>query len=325
MYSKTALLPMLVSSKIYRQLEFLAVGVWWIYQKNDQGDGELKKIPGSREDVFADKTIDLRSKRSLMNFLKLITDLEAYGEAMETWGEKSFEEFLTQEYKIPTSLQPMLHALTLSPQPAAQTKTIYALPRILRHLSSIGVFGPGFGSVIPKWGGLAEIMQVACRACAVGGGIYMLNKGVSDIKSADADGVSSIKLDDDQHVKTRWIAGRSDDLPIQRGQGTAITKSITIVDSASKRLFPAIADGAPPASCSIVVFPPGSLSIADSISNTPVYLTVHNSDTGECPEGQSKAFLMFLSLSMMIPTLNTYLHYLNKILKKITSDSLTYT
>ena len=39
------------------------------------------------------------------------------------------------------------------------------------------MFDPGFGSVISKWSGLVEIAQVACRAGAVGGGVYVLNKG----------------------------------------------------------------------------------------------------------------------------------------------------
>lgn len=291
-YSKSVLLPTLVSSKVYRQLEFLAVGAWWIYQYNaEEGDGSLRKIPGSREDIFADNSFDLKAKRSLMKFLKFITDSEAFSEAITTWGSSSLETFLSEQYGIPPQLQPTLHALTLSPVPAYQTKTSFALPRILRHLSSIGVFGPSFGAVIPKWGGLAEIAQVGCRACAVGGGIYMLGQGIDELGDKTSDGRSRLKLDNGEEVKTDWIAGQSADLQRildRRTENTLLTRSVSIVASALPNLFPLIADGAPPSACAVVVFPPGSLRQQEMPLPMPVYVLVHSSETGECPQGQSK-------------------------------------
>jgi len=58
----------------------------------------------------------------------------------------------------------------------------------------MGMFGPGFGSVIPKWGGLSEVAQVACRAGAVGGAVYVLGKDIKAIEVAqvDEDGVEEI-------------------------------------------------------------------------------------------------------------------------------------
>jgi Rab proteins geranylgeranyltransferase component A len=291
-YSRSALLPSLVSSKVYRQLEFVAVGAWWIYERaKDSGqNGQVKKIPGSREDVFADKSIDLRSKRSLMKFLKLITDTEAFSQAVETFGDNPFGEFLTAEYNIPLNLQYALHALTLSLDPIDQTKTSYALPRILRHLSSIGVFGPGFGSVIPKWGGLAEITQVCCRACAVGGGIYMLNHDVGSAAEDDLEGFITLPLSDGENVKTKCKVDH-----VSLGVETkAITRSISIISSPLKSLFPAIADGAPPPAGSVVVFPPGSLHEGDEELSIPVYLMIHTSETGECPAGQCKSVYLFI-------------------------------
>ncbi len=191
-YTRSNLLPALVSSRVYRQLEFLAVGNWYIYEdlagKHDTQrstasesagfpHGALQKIPSSREDVFADQSIDLRSARSLMKFLKVAADTETQAESVSSWGSNPFPEYLTSQFKIADRLQSALLALTLSPTSPARTTTEYALPRIHRHLTSIGIFGPGFGAVIPKWGGLAEVAQVACRASAVGGGVYILKEG----------------------------------------------------------------------------------------------------------------------------------------------------
>ena len=326
-----------MSSKVYRQLEFLAVGSWWIYEhevprKNVQNEGTelseatpstgaLKRIPGGREDVFADKSIDLRSTRSLMKFLKLATDIEAQGPILEVWGSKPFPEFLESHLGIPFRLQAPLLALTISPYPPAKTVTSYALSRIHRHLTSVGMFGPGFGSVIPKWGGLAEIAQVACRAGAVGGGVYVLDKGFDANENIDQPAMrtdeslkggdfrpSTVRLEGEEDVKTDWIVGSMSSLPsqfkadiIEHATPVYVSRSIAVVSSPLSQLFPPPAEGAPPPAGAVVVFPTGSLELESEHNETPkssedlppVYLMIHSSDTGECPAGQCKSTYVF--------------------------------
>ena len=332
-YTRSNLLPALVASKVYRQLEFLAVGSWWIYeregaregarQENTGGPqtkvsvGSLKRIPGGREDVFGDKSIDLRSARSLMKFLKLAVDTEAHSSILETWGSKPFPEFLEAHLGIPLQLQAPLLALTMSPLPPAKTLTSYAVPRIHRHLTSVGMFGPGFGSVIPKWGGLAEIAQVACRAGAVGGGVYVLNKGFETNENADQQAlgregnrldedtrVSTVRLEEGEEIKTHWIVGSDWDLPskpepVTSGENVPVyvSRSITIISSPLSLLFPLPAEGAPAPAGAVVVFPTGTLQLENENDepevlmpdSPPVYLVIHSSDTGECPAGQCKS------------------------------------
>lgn len=337
-YTRSNLLPALVSSKVYRQLEFLAVGSWWLYNDNEEENrntkdveggavsskkGILRRIPGGREDVFADKSIDRRSSMSLMKFLKLAADSEAHAPVLEEWGQKPFPEFLESHLKIPLRLQAPLIALTLSPDIPAKTLTSYALPRINRHLTSIGMFGAGFGSVIPKWGGLAEIAQVACRAGAVGGGVYVLKKGFETGERSDRVVLGSegtrpdekaqlpmIRFEGGEEVKTRWIVGSTWDLPSplhkkpsDHDLPTHVARSITIVSGSLPQLFPPPVDGAPAPAGAVVVFPSGSITV-DSEEQTsansetdlsPVYLMVHSSDTGECPAGQCKSQTVHLS------------------------------
>ena len=307
-----------MSSKVYRQLEFLAVGSWWVY--NDEGisgsevedcttntNGKLQRIPGGREDVFADKSIDLKSKRSLMKFLKLAVDVEAYTPILEEWGNKPFPEFLASYFGIPPRLQSPLMALTLSPNTPTNTLTSYALPKIHRHLTSIGIFGPGFGSVIPKWGGISEIAQVACRASAVGGGVYVLNKGIECIsppaefsvspREGEERGQLKIRLQGGEEITTRSVVGTHYDLNSQP-QTTSpslnlqVTRSITIVSSPLSALFSHTIEGAPPPAGAVVVFSSGSLKSASTApaQETPaVYFIIHSSDTGECPDGQCES------------------------------------
>ncbi|OJD35310.1 rab geranylgeranyl transferase escort protein [Diplodia corticola] len=315
LYSRSAILPTLVSSKVYRQVEFLAVGSWWVYssdtespaesldasEEGPQSAGRLTKVPGGREDIFSDETIDFKAKRLLMKFLRFVGDYEGQEDVWLDYRAVSFADFLSDHFKIPKDMHGPLLALTLSLETPEKTTTEYALPRIANHLRSIGVFGPGFACVIPKWGGLAEISQVACRAQAVGGGIYVLGQGVTNVNtdvdtSPEAtDDVSqarvSAQLTEGDNISTRWIAGSDDDLPSHvepsDTEPVACSRSISIVSSTLKQLFPPLAEGAPAPAGAVVSFPTGSLNVDGSIEHPPVYVFVHTSDTGECPVGQT--------------------------------------
>lgn len=264
--------------------------------------GRLMKVPSSREDVFADESIDFKAKRLLMKFLRFVADYENQEELVwHDYRAIAFSDFLSDHFKIPKNLQAPLLALTLSLETPQNTTTEYALPRIANHLRSIGVFGPGFACVIPKWGGLAEISQVACRAQAVGGGIYVLGQGVTKVdtdcnapteadEEASQPRISALLTEGDT-ISTRWIVGSNDDLPshVESPSAGAVSfsRSISIVSSALQTLFPPLAEGAPAPAGAVVFFPTGSLTVDGDSEHPPVYVFVHSSDTGECLAGQS--------------------------------------
>lgn len=312
-YARSAFIQYLVSSKVFRQLEFLAVGSWWVYssetatdEESNTGDetsrrGKLLKVPNGREDVFQDHDLDFKAKRALMKFLRFIAEYEEQSEIWEPHRSQPFPTFLSDQFKIPAALQAPLLALTLSSTSSDHTTTEYALPRIAMHLRSIGVFGPGFGAVIPKWGGLSEISQVACRSSAVGGGVYVLGKGVAavDGPSNEPEGFPAIKLrlKDGEAVTSQWVVGESLHTQVKNTS----CRSISIVSSKLTSVFPPIADEAPPPASAIIVFPSGSLPLpSQSLQGQnipPVHIHIHSSDTGECPTGQSKFFLPSVSSS----------------------------
>ncbi|KAI9841236.1 MAG: Rab proteins geranylgeranyltransferase component A [Sclerophora amabilis] len=340
-YTRSRLLPLLVSSRVYRQLEFQAVGPWWVFDATEPGAarsstedqlggvdnqasgrhrGFLRKVPSGREDVFTDASIDLKSKRSLMKFLKFVGDYENQRDMWEDRATRPFPQFLSTSFKLPPALHAPLLAITMSPDSPELTTTAYALPRIARHLRSIGVFGPGFGAVIPKWGGGSEIAQVACRAGAVGGGVYVLGKPVEAITdrrdSSDYNSEDSLieaHLQGGDKVKTKWIIGTENDLPqigaVDQSQTKNIPpaspssslslKTISVVSSALQSLFSVTAEGGPPPAGAVVVIPStGSLCDSTEIrgeDGPPVYVIVHSSETGECPAGQSVLYASMLA------------------------------
>lgn len=276
------------------------MGSWWVYAGDTAGDAsegdvtpkKLLKVPNGREDVFQDHQLDFKSKRALMKFLRFITD---YEEQPEVWNDhrlQPFPAFLSSQFKVPAALQGPLLALALSSASSSQTTTEYALPRIARHLRSIGVFGAGFGAVIPKWGGLAEISQVSCRAGAVGGGVYVLGKGLMSNTEAVANCEGDVKLHlkDGEAVTAKWVVGGS----ASTAEKDSYCRSTTIVASPLAPLFPPIAEEAPAPASAVVVFPSGSLLLDGTEDELPpVHIFVHSSDTGECPSGQSKFTTLF--------------------------------
>ncbi|KAF7592095.1 Rab proteins geranylgeranyltransferase component A [Aspergillus hancockii] len=298
-YSRSQLLPTLVSSKVYRQLEFQAVGSWWIHKSQPSSisnncaasSTDLYKVPSSREDIFADDVISVKSKRTLMRFLRHIgkSQQDSKSELEENLAIP-LPEYLASKFQVPVELHDPLLSLSLSQTSPQQTSADYAVPRIKRHLASIGVFGPGFGSLLAKWGGGSELSQVGCRALAVGGGVYMLNAGVASItglnESKDEDARIELHLSNDEKIKTKFLIGSFWDLPGQGGPVCdKVARSITVVSSPLECLFPVTAEGGPIPAGAVVVFPGSSLNPADDLP--PVYLLVHSSETGECPSGQS--------------------------------------
>lgn len=304
MYSRSSLLPTLISSKVYRQLEFQAVGSWWIQKQpsgtgaRDQADGasaSLYRVPGTREDVFADDRITVKSKRTLMRFLRHISkDQRSDQEPLEEEDlSMSLPSYLASKFQVPSELHNPLHSLSLSQEAPKQTPASYAVPRIKRHLASIGVLGPGFGSLLAKWGGGSEIAQVGCRALAVGGGTYVLNTGIDSIvDSSDpgSDGRTRVQLSNGETVRTKFVIGSPWDLPPQakglQPRCDKATRSISVISSSLEALFATTAEGAPVPAGAVVVFPGDSLG--QEGDSPPVYLLAHSSDTGEVPTGQSK-------------------------------------
>lgn len=290
-HSRSKLVSQLVDSKAFRQIEFLAVGSFFIYQPPSEAAStpSLSRIPSTREDVFLNTSIPTRSKRFLMKFLKFVLDYDSKPHA-ELWrphADEPLQGFLASEFKFDRALQSYVITLTLSHGRNVSVKD--GLTAINRHLTSMGVFGRGFAAVYPKWGGLSEVAQVGCRAAAVGGAIYMLGSGIGEVRKASSeaeqsDALLELQLTNDMVVKTKKLVRGSARSTTQSSRISRLT-AVTKQDFSS--LFEARADGAPTPAIAIVAFPSGSLCSAEgNPSEHPVYAMVHSSDTGECPQGQ---------------------------------------
>jgi RAB protein geranylgeranyltransferase component A len=299
-HTKSQLLSQLVTSKAFRQIEFLAVGSFYILQPADSGSDappSLSRIPSTREDVFANTAIPARAKRHLMKFLKFVLGHEETPQ-VDQWrpqANKPLTEFLASAFNLDAALQSYVVALTLSIDGKISVEA--GLKAIHKHISSMGLFGPGFAAVYPKWGGLSEVAQVGCRAGAVGGAVYMLGTGITTVASAVQESIPplTITLTNDVVINAKTLVQESVTFS---DNGQRLSKMIAIVNAALLPVFEVVVEGAPTPAVAIVAIPPGSVVSNGSASEYPVYLAIHSSDTGECPAGQCK--LKFFSLPVFV-------------------------
>ncbi|KAM0816622.1 putative Rab proteins geranylgeranyltransferase [Seiridium cardinale] len=290
-HTRSKLLSQLVSSRAYRQVDFLAVGSFFVYEPaKGEAAAKVTRIPSSREDVFSNSSIPAKAKRSLMKFLKFVIDYDS-NEQRDSWrphADRPLSDFLAEQYKLDDDLRKYILALTLTLDGKITAKD--GLAAISRHLTSMGVFGPGFCAVYPKWGGLSEVAQVACRAGAVGGGIYMLDTGMKIGTTSDEDKIN-LDLSNGIAVQARTIFSAQD----ASTDGGAISRLIAVVNSPLKSLFEVVVEGAPTPTVAVVAFPADSTSSSASAVNLPIYAMAHSSETGECPVGQTAIYLTTLA------------------------------
>lgn len=212
-----------------------------------------------------------------MKFLKFVIDFESDEHKLVWEGKEQrlLSEFLASEFKLDENLQKYILALTLTLD--GRVTVADGLARINRHLASTGLFGPGFCAVYPKWGGSSEIAQVACRAGAVGGGIYMLDTK-ADINHPEGDEIT-LSLSNGLSVRTtNLVTSQSEAGP----NAPTITRLVAVVSSPLKSLFEVTVEGAPTPAVAVIAFP--------GHSDSPIYALVHSSETGECPAGQSEYY-----------------------------------
>jgi len=166
LYSRGAMVELLISSNISRYTEFKAVTrvVTLI-------NGLLEQVPSSRSDVFATRHISVIEKRILMKFLTACLQ-----EAAPPCTGITFGELLRRE-KVSGNLSHfILHSIAMVEE-GEQVEVGWASTR--RFLSSLGRFGPT--PFLWSMYGTGELPQAFCRLCAVYGGVYYLGRSLNGV------------------------------------------------------------------------------------------------------------------------------------------------
>ncbi|KAF9483980.1 FAD/NAD(P)-binding domain-containing protein [Pholiota conissans] len=141
--------------------------------------GNVKNVPGSKEDIFKSKEISLIEKRRLMRFLTFAAgDFEDKKELQDK-EDMPFLEFLPKAFSLSDEISSVI-AYSLAFCMSSTEPTLSTLVRLRSYLRSGGRYGPS-PFLLGHYGGLGDIAQGFCRAAAVNGAVYILSREVRKI------------------------------------------------------------------------------------------------------------------------------------------------
>lgn len=141
--------------------------------------GIIKLVPGTKEDVFKNKDINLIDKRRFMRFLMFsVSEFEGNKE-LESRYHLPFEEFLKTVFFLNDEMTAtIIYSIAYCLSPSEPTLPV--LHRIRRYLRSAGRYGAS-AFLVGHYGGTGDIAQGFCRAAAVSGGVYILGRRINSI------------------------------------------------------------------------------------------------------------------------------------------------
>lgn len=283
MFAQSDLLALLVQLRVYRYLEFQSLSNFHVFE-NDNFTQNVSNT--TKEDIFTDQSLTLKTKRQLMKLLKFIladSQEESKRTLLAENADTPIADFLQRKFNLETpQINELIYLIGLCP--LSLTKAPDALARIRRFLTSFDVYG-NFPVMTSKYGGPGEISQGFCRSAAVAGTTYKLNCSLVDydpsLKVAKFSDGSSVKIKEKLVVAPTQIPRF-----LQSGYTNVtskmklnyVTRMTTIVKRDCKEWM---SDNEPAA---VVVFPPKSLPTGN---NESVQVIIQNGNSGICPDGQS--------------------------------------
>lgn len=281
MFAKSDLLDLLIKSRVFRYLEFKALGHFHTFE-NDSFD----KVPASKGDIFTDKSLSPITKRGLMKFMKFVLDHDQGAEAQlySQYETRGIDELLREQFKLePRQIAEIV--LTMGLCQSLNTPVSVALPKIRRYLTSLDVYG-NFPLLFSMYGSGGELAQGFSRSAAVAGAVYKLGVKVQAVRKGNPERTTQqencvVRLSDGSNVRvSEALVMSSDCQPKDAGQ--TISRLVAIVAKDCREWF------AENEQAAIVVFPPHTL---DGDNNFPVQVIVMGSGSGQCPEGQAMWYL----------------------------------
>ncbi|KAJ2784445.1 hypothetical protein GGI15_002246 [Coemansia interrupta] len=195
------MIDLLIDLRIGEYVQFKGVEHSYIVH-----NGKIEKVPESKEDVFASKTLSLIEKRKLMRLMTVIADDDECQKLMDEAAQSSeqdFGQFMQSKFKFDGKL---LDAVVYS---VARADAVHRLgaaegcERVRKYVRAMGRYGR-MAYLCAMYGGGSELAQAFCRLCAVSGGTYILGEHV-EISQKDGDAGFTVKTSEHGTVKAKSI------------------------------------------------------------------------------------------------------------------------
>ncbi|KAK4688078.1 Rab proteins geranylgeranyltransferase component A, partial [Tremellales sp. Uapishka_1] len=287
--SRGSLISTLISSDVSKYVSFRildSVGLW------DEESGTVRKVPGSKEEVFKDKSISLLDKRRLMKFLLFTAGEFENDQSLQGKESLPLLDFLRDTFQIPSVLASSI-IYSIAHSSSASEPTLPALLRTRRYLKSLGRYGNS-AFLVGQFGGAGELAQGFCRACAVHGGTYVLGpSSIPESISVDSDYNIQMKLPchprpvNARHLiaSPRHLAPSLTHPSSEQTTTTTTAHCIALLPSLPETLH-APREEADSIDAAVIVFPPSGED------GNVVRGLLMGEGTGSCPSGQ---FILYLS------------------------------
>ncbi|KAJ2455911.1 hypothetical protein EV183_000527 [Coemansia sp. RSA 2336] len=188
-------------------------------------NGQLERVPESKEDVFASTSLSLIEKRKLMKLLTTMNgSAEQFARLLEEHKAEDFEQLLRSKFKLDGMLLDAV--LCAVARVDGRVGASEGCERVRKYVMSIGRYGR-MAYLCGMYGGGSEIAQAFCRLCAVSGGTYILNQQVSHI-ACESDGYA-VRLDGATVRAGRVVMSPTYD-PEACPSGVVVSRAICILD-----------------------------------------------------------------------------------------------
>lgn len=206
------LVKMLLKTQVSYYLRWKPVDATYVYQWKKAGmfssaKGKVEKVPATAGEALQSDLMGFMQKRRCKNFFEFVSDLDL--EKKESWGKYDLANMtfiqLAEKFKLETNTLDFLgHAVALYTNDNYLTRAcIPSLERMQLYIDSIGRFG-STPFIYPIYG-LGGIPEGFSRKCAVGGGTFMLNQGLTQMQFGDDGKVLSVHDGAEKTAKTTMV------------------------------------------------------------------------------------------------------------------------
>ena len=193
------LVKMLLLTKVSSYLSWKPVDATYVYQYKKGGffssaGGKVEKVPSTAKEALSSDLMGFMEKRRCQKFLNFIEKVEINDPS--TWKDRnlnqmSFKQILDHYGLEKNTAEFIMHAVALyTNDDKLNDVAIDTVKRIKLYLDSVGRFGCT-PFIYPVYG-LGGIPEGFSRKCAVGGGTFMLNQDITEMKFNGEGKVTSV-------------------------------------------------------------------------------------------------------------------------------------